>query len=138
MACVAGVVEAIVLRLFLLVAVSLVAVPVILAPSAAAWPPVCIVKEVGGEEGGKLYAEVWVTCGPRATVTTCPKDGFCKTVSTDDLVGAGSSSAGNCYHMMSGYGWDRWLCVDAKGPVGCKVYTETTWWEQGTTRSCIA
>lgn len=54
-----------------------------LTPSAAAFPPVCIVLDLG-EEGGKVGGEVWVTCGPRATVTTCPKDGFCTTVSTDD------------------------------------------------------
>ena len=72
------------MKLALLLAITL-AVPVLLAPTAAAWPPVCIVREVGDEPGGKLYAEVWLTCHVQATVTTCPRDGFCKTVSTDDL-----------------------------------------------------
>ena len=54
-------------------------------PPAEATPPVCLVLDLG-EEGGKIGGEVWVTCGPRATLTTCPKDGFCTTVSTEDLL----------------------------------------------------
>lgn len=56
-----------------------------LTTSAEATPPVCIVLDLG-DEGGKIGGEVWVTCGPRATVTTCPKDGFCTTVSTEDIL----------------------------------------------------
>jgi len=128
--------EAFLMRLSILLVV-LLAAPVLFAPTAAAWPPVCIEREFG-EDGAKLSGEVWVTCGLRASVTTCPKDGFCTTVSTEDLEGRSAASAGSCSHLISGYGWDRYLCVDAKGPVGCKVYTETVWWEQGTSRSCIA
>ena len=43
-----------------------------------------------------------------------------------------------CSHVIHGYGWDKWLCHDVKGPVGCKVYWKTTWWEQGTTYDCVA
>lgn len=61
----------------------LLLVPLVaLAPSASAWPPVCIVREVGGE-GGKAHVVVWANCGVGASVTTCPKDAFCHTVSTD-------------------------------------------------------
>lgn len=68
----------------------LLLVPLLLAaafvPSPAeAWLPVCHVYEFG-EEGAKVSGEVWITCGPRVEVMTCPKDGFCRTTSTEDIL----------------------------------------------------
>lgn len=69
-------------RLALLAVVAL-AVPTafLFAGSAAATPAVCIVKEA---EAGPVSAEVWVTCGPAATVEVCPPPGVrqpCRVVS---------------------------------------------------------
>lgn len=69
----------------LLVAASLLVATLAASPAMSLPPPACIVLDLG-EEGGKVGGEVWVTCGPRATVTTCPKDGFCTTVSTEDVL----------------------------------------------------
>lgn len=124
------------MRLSLLV-VALIAIPVVALPTAAAWPPVCIVKEAGSE-GGKVHAEVWVTCGPHAVVTTCPKDAFCTSVSTEDVPLSNDLAVGNCHPLVHGAGFDSYLCVDAKGPIGCKVYRETYYWEGGMSRSCVA
>lgn len=64
------------MRLTFLV-VALLAAPVLLAPVAAAWPPVCIEREVG-EPGGKLWVHAWTNCGTGAEGMVCPKDGFCQ------------------------------------------------------------
>lgn len=66
----------------LLLVTLLLAIPFAASP-AEAWYPVCHMYDTG-EEGGKVSAEVWLTCGTRAEVTTCPKDGFCRTFSTED------------------------------------------------------
>lgn len=63
------------MRLSILV-VLLIAAPIALAPTAAAWPPVCIEKEVGSE-GGKVWLHAWTNCGSGVEGAVCPKDGFC-------------------------------------------------------------
>ena len=58
------------------------------APTASAGPntfPVCLMKEAG-PDGGAAHAEVWITCGPHVLVSTCPKDGFCRTWDSRDML----------------------------------------------------
>ena len=125
------------MKLGLLVPALLILPLVALAPTAAAWPPVCLVKEVGSE-GGKAHAQVWVTCGPRVEAETCPKDGFCYEVSTAEDLSQPSPLAAQCYPLFHGPGSDSELCADPKGTIGCKVYTRTYHWESGTSTNCIA
>lgn len=68
----------------LLVVAALLALALLPAPASAA-PPECPARDVG-EDGDKVSAQVWVRCGPHASVTTCPKDGFCRTWSTHDYL----------------------------------------------------
>jgi hypothetical protein len=59
------------------------ALPIALAPTASAWPPVCIVREA---DVLTVHAEVWITCGPRVVGTVCsPVDEEqCTEIGTDD------------------------------------------------------
>ena len=59
-----------------LVVVLALAVPLVLAPTAAAWPPVCIEREVG-EPGGKVWVHAWTNCGTGVEGMVCPRDAFC-------------------------------------------------------------
>lgn len=63
---------------------------------------------------------------------------------TTHCLGAGTSATpaapdlAECYRLAHGPGFDNFLCYDVKGPVGCKVYTETYRWDAGWSRNCIA
>lgn len=59
-----------------LLTLALIAAPALLAPTAAAWPPVCIEREVGGP-GGNVWVHAWTNCGTGVEGMVCPKDGFC-------------------------------------------------------------
>ena len=67
----------------LLVAGSLLALALV-APTASAWPPVCIEK---GADAPGVSVDVMLTCGVEATVTRCPVvgDGPCYAYTVDPL-----------------------------------------------------
>lgn len=51
----------------------------------------------------------------------------------------GKSAAGlsGCEHLLTGYGWDSYLCYDTKAPATCMLWTETVWSEGGASKSCF-